>query len=619
MEGCAMEIVITLAGGRFLDVDADTSFSFSWTNPFFFTGEIELRHSLDLSIPATSRNCKALNWSEKEIEHGMRISRRCSIEIDGVQIVGKVFLKNYVNKRFNVLFVWGEELNGVLNENIGGYWSPGETMVVKPEKPLPALVSDFGFARYREVEYDGTFNAGVCLMPVINFGWMMESVLSAAGYTASINGVPLSSAMTIDDETNPYNYMLTPPSINDVQKFEIWFTNWRAMYTVDTANYQIYDDNGNPVTDAQAGIETGYVSYRTTDAGLNLPLFSFKATKPMYVKFNRNTDIVCLVFSHTIGLMTVGGGNDFDYIAYDTEISLLAGDYFTLVNVADFNLEYRALKPFPLSEYIYYYYGSITNDETTAQPLSTLELVNNIPEISIIDIIANYCLMTSSYYVISGNEIAIFGTGKGIKDIQAGDADVVNLDEKRVVEVGELYRYIDGFARRNVITCTPADYVSEENKFGLSLNVGNDLLEDEQVFGKIDFNEGNMDVNGDAVFENFTRDYETSAVTPKPSLCIMFANPDGTGYAKHLSWVHGNYGIYTPLKRIVSNANTEIVKYRDSAESILALSPNTHVIWRGCNWLFKELTWKDGIVEAKIVSIDNEIVKAFTPAPIPVV
>lgn len=605
----AIEIVIVndLKGIR-LNTDVDTDLSFSWENPFFFTGSIELRHSQELSVPATPFNCKSLDWSEKEAAVGMRTSKRCMLAYPGGEIVGKLYLKNHDGRRFNLLFVWGDELDDVFSANIGSFWQPNNRLIMSVDKDLPDTikVEDFGFIYYHETAFGGDFSGGISLLPVMNYGWMMREAAAAALKKIYINGMALTDpSFTVADERNPYNYFLTLDRTNILQYYEFVFTNWKPTGQ-DALNFTVLDDQQATVPLASAGFAVDSKNFFTSTAGAYVNLYGFKATRPVRVMFAANPDIVLVVYS---GTGANGVVSDYFVLNDSVELSMTAGNFWTLLNIADFDT-YAQLPTFfglAATEYIYYYRPDVRVDPGEAVSGSEIALADNLPELSLIDLIANYCLFTTSYYVIDGDDVKIYNTSEAIQEIREGLVPFVNLDNGKVVEVGELYRYIDGFGRNNRVDFDSADYVTEENRTLLSFSSNNDILNDDEQFGHLDFNGGNMNEDGTAVFQNFTTD-ENGAVVRNAKLSIMYVAEDVGNYSRHLKWVENNYGMSSELGRIVSNGMSERVSFVQPLADALKTTPNTLFHWRGVNWICKSLTWSGGITEILLVNIDNIIV-----------
>lgn len=602
-------ISLQLFTGQLIDVDTSTDFSLKSENPFFCVGITELSHTQDFSVPATQHNNQIFNVDNSVIMQGWRRGRDCWLGYSSGEIAGKLFIKDYNKERYNVLFIWGAELDDVLSQPIINYLQTGLSLSVVANPTLKDSINDFGWCNYSEVHFEPSFSDGLSLMPTVNLGWLMDSAATAAGYTIKMDGDTLNNNPY--RQYNAYNYGININTANVGDRYHVYMSNWAAT-GLNAINYQTYDDSSNPVSDVAAGFQLTNVSLWTNQPGLPVTGKCFRALRNIKIRLRPNNQVICMSING-IYLNTEGNGGQFPYIEYDTLLYLTAGQSVTFVNVADFDY-YTWAVSYDGYDTPFNYDFEIIDSSTVANLGDSIDLDDNLPDYSLLELVRNWCLMTSSFFEIDAENKQII-----IRSIEAVLAarisnKIVDIDNNgRILDVGQLRRYIDGYSQHNLTRCNSADYVAEVNRFGADYPCDNDLLDDSSEFGTISFNDGNISPDGEAVFKN-VEPLEGGGVSLRPAVGVFMFNTDGLGgHSYHLQYVENNYGMHNPMAAITTNGVSIVLTVREQLAKYLSHTYDEIYQYGGCMWIAKDYTWKDNATQFTLVKVDDAIAQAETP------
>lgn len=600
-------IGLQLYTGQRIDVDAETDFSLKSSNPFFCVGVNELSHTQDFSVPATKKNNLIFNVDNSVIADGWRRGRGCWMIYSAGEIDGKLFIKDYNNGRYNVLFIWGAELDDILTQPVSSYLASALFLAIESPKPSDRVV-DFGWVDYNEVHYDQLFSDGLSLSPTVNLGWLMDMATQQAGYKILIDGQRIGFQ---DDQYNPNNYGFTLDRCESGKLYHLGFGGFAAdISTMLFNNYQLFDDNSNPVSLSAGGLSYQIRALPTTSPGNLVTCLCFTATRQVRLRLSPDSSVIVLSINGN-SVSTEGNGGQFPYVEYNEYLTLSAGQSFTILNVNDFDTYTWSIRNNGYTTPATYNI-EVTDTETTASVGDIVYLDSNLPDKSLLELVRDWCLISSSYFDIDPDTktINIYTiervVGRGISntiiDIDSGQRDIL--------AVGSLRRYIDGFSQHNNTVCDSADYVSEANRYRADYPCYNDLLDDSSDFGVIGFNDGNIIGDGEAVFDNF-QPLNGGGVEMKASCGIFFFDPNG-GAAKHLQWVENNYGMHNTMSGITSQAVSIVITIRETMMQYL--SHQSTQLWQygGCLWVARSRTWKDNATQIELVKVDGVLGRDFS-------
>lgn len=600
-------IGLQLYTGQRIDVDAETDFSLKSSNPFFCVGVNELSHTQDFSVPATKKNNLIFNVDNSVIADGWRRGRDCWMSYSAGEIAGKLYIKDHNKGRYNVLFIWGAELDDILTQPVSSYLASALYLEIQGPKPLDR-VDDFGWVNYNEVHYDPSFGDGLSLAPTVNLGWLMTKASQQAGYNILIDGQAFALQAA---QYNPYNYGFTLDRCESGKLYHLGFGGFAAdISTMLFNNYQLFDDNSNPVSLSAGGLSYQIRALPTTSPGNLVTCLCFTATRQVRLKLTPDSNVIVLSINGN-SVSTEGNGGQFPYVEYNEYLTLSAGQSFTILNVNDFDTYTWSIRNNGYTTPTTYNI-EVTDTETTASVGDIVYLDSNLPDKSLLDLVRDWCLITSSFFEVDAeNKIINIYTiadvvGSGIS------SDITDIDsgERDILSVGELRRYIDGYSQHNYTLCDSADYVAEVNRYRADYPCDNDLLDDDSDFGVIGFNDGNIAGDGEAVFDNF-QPISGGGVEMKASCGIFFFDPYG-GAARHLSWVEQNYGMHTAMAGITSQAVSIVLTVRETMTQYLSHRSTELLQYGGCLWVAKSYTWQENATQMELVKVDGVLGRGFS-------
>jgi len=603
-----MIITLQLIKNQFIDTDEESGFSLKWTNPFFCVGVTNVSHTQDLSVPATENNNKIFNLDNIAIAEGWRHGRQCWMGYSGGELEGRLFIKDYEKGRYNLLFLYGAELDPIFEQPIADIWQPANSIYLDSPKlnPIPA---DFGWMEYNELHGGSNFGNGISMFPAINLGWMMDELATAANYSITIDGVVLSSVA--DVQYNPYNYGVSIDSLDIGTEYHLIMSSWAAT-GINSLNYYFEDDNSNPVQDSAAGFQLVNINIPSSTPNYPITVAAFQALRNVRLNLTIDSNVICLANAIHI----IGSNPNFPIpnLSYNVQLDMIAGETVTFINSADYDQQYYGfLTPStPLS-----YTVTSFDSMTTASIGDYVDLAQNLPDMTFLEIIRNYCLMTSSYYIIDSLQSTInIYTINNVVDNYFQNGRYINIEsERKILSVGKLFRYIDGYSQHNLVTCESADYVRENQRFRIDYPCDNDLLDKDGDIGVITFNDGNYDISasstGQAIFENVAID-SNNTTSLQPQVGIMFVNNNNQP-AYHIRWVEENYNMSRGLAQITAAASSIILSIREYMFEFLEHDIEDIVDYGGRYWLVKNATWQDNVTQLELVSVDAALAVAFTP------
>lgn len=583
----------------FLDTDENSKFSIRWTNPFFCVGVTNLSHTQDLSVPSTDNNSEILNMDNVAVAEGWRHGRRCWLGYSGGEIEGKLFLKNYDNLRYNLLFVYGSELDDVLSQPISNIWQPSETIVIKPPK-LEDYIADFGWLNYNELYGDQSFSHGIEIMPAVNLGWLMDQASGNSGYRFFVDGNTLHNIPA--PQYNPYNYALTLDSVNAGKTYDLYLEIFNSASSIYFGNHQCKDENHVNVPDSAAGLTVSQKTLWWLRPVVG-NYYVFEAVRPITIILDYAPHIACRV--------NTGGypGTDDPYnnpgIHYPVRLDLTAGMFFTFFATQDYQYDgVYGNTPF-------FYHFQIIDSETSADMGDSIRLSDNLPNVTLLQLAMNYCLMTSSYFEIDGVSKSInITTINNAISRRFSNGRIIHVEtDERLISKGQLTRFIDGYSQHNIVRCDSASYVVDNQSFRVDYPCDNDLLDEENEIGVITYNDGNMTEEGEAVFQNIEIQ-ANGGVNLKPLTGICYMNQSGNGYAYHIRWVDENYNMSRGLASLTSLASSILITLRENLVDFFKRNPEDIIDYASRFWLIKEETWQDDITQLTLVSTEGALSNA---------
>ena len=246
---------------------------------------------------------------------------------------------------------------------------------------------------------------------------------------------------------------------------------------------------------------------------------------------------------------------------------------------------------------------------TTAAVGGTLHLRDNLPNLTLRQLLDTYCLLTCSTWYPNAANTGIEVTTYAYRI--AEQALYADLDGMRVTEVESVQRYIDGYANHNILTCKGIgeEDMSPDRHFRRDYYINNDYLEDEEQYGEIPLWDGYaLDSCNPGIYTAYFDDAATDAdngVVLTPRLGIFYANLHHTcdGEAIHVSTIDAYGDVGKEFGSLLAQSVTVRVKIAASMLWFVGIKPVSVVRWRGRDYIVKEGSWGDGIAQLSLVRL----------------
>lgn len=581
-------IEIVIRGNR-VDTDKDTRLGLKFTGGIFRIADNEFTRSYGLSVPETDGNNKLFNHDGDPVMDGARTVSEGYIMAGGVIMSGDLYLQSYGGRRYELLFVErrGSSLINIPLNQLSQVYFP-DTITVRPKDvPSETTVPDFGWYWYHnETSHYGDVGLPN-IYPVTNLGYLIKEAAGAAGYAVQyLNGG------SIYEDANNYGIILS--SMN---------TYSSATVTVDGSGHGGWNavvSGGQTLADI--GLSIVARQFKKGLFGANITVYTFTALRHIRVRCD-NSDL--RVFMNGQGKSE----NWLNWPEYQSiDIELNAGEYFTIVSYMD------------IHDGVFTDYVSLSGGYSTNIPTTTLEVLdndgiagdgetiylrNNLPDMTLADLLTAYCNLTCSSWTVddSAGRVVVETFAHALS---GAGTHKIDLDAARVVSVDSVERFLGGFARHNRVVCKPASYVTDEYKFLRDYPCANDILDDDSEYAVIPFNEGNYEIdgNGDLIahFDDVTIG-SNMEVQYKGVLSMFFAHLSG-GAALHLQTINDAGGMGNEFAAFTNQATTVKVTVLLPLLEFAKFTPSTVCTWRGRDYIIRTATWGEGKCVLELVRLE---------------
>lgn len=360
--------------------------------------------------------------------------------------------------------------------------------------------------------------------------------------------------------------------------------------------------SGNPLS--SVGLSIVQKPYRRGVFNLKKYVSAFVATKPVKIKFAGGQSVI------------VASGEGYDLRngwngQAGCEFELQTGDWFTVVSDTDWGVHSGSSKwnggaaanpgyeGAVSASFSVYLNGDIPSDG------NIINLAENLPDMSLKDYLNAYCNLICALWEVdeTTNKIIIRPLDAAIGHL----SQWLDLDNERIVSIGAVRRYIDGWSRRNLVRCKTADGVPEWSRFIRDYPVSNDYLDEERQIAEIPFNEGEWMIGGGGRKELFCDNVTTNAngeVAYRGVLTVFFENQYVVGGALHVQTVN-DLGVGSAYGDFTRNANTVEVSVLLSLRRFMELDDSKAVTLRGATYVVESAQWGDGVAKLKLLSVNT--------------
>lgn len=596
-----MVVEITLTGGVRLDTDGGTKVGFKYEGGVMGLPKGGASRSYDLSVPATDNNCAAFNISQSAETEGVRNSTPARLACGGAVMDGRIYLKRWAGRRFELLFVYNvvDTLSDRLDEPINRLIQDDVVITVSKGDELDTgVIKPFGFYHYvNNLTTHGSPTIGdeLTSMPSTNLRWLVEHAAATLGLGVTWNN-------NGSDYEQPENFGILLPTANT--------TSWNSYSITGSAV------NGfSPAVPPWLHFATRRV--KRGPLGANKTAYVYEAVQPCSVRIDNVGDNYVVDGDTNYGryilanpgeafLRNLQTGESFIIVNKD-ERKFMGAAWWWASNGFEANID-------PVTMMV----GDIG---TTAAVGGTLNLRDNLPDLTLRQLLDTYCLLTcSTWYPNAAN------TGIEVTTYAYRIADqslYAELDGMKVTEVESVQRYIDGYANHNILTCKSLgeEDMAPDRHFRRDYFMDNDYLENEAQYGEIPLWDGYaLDSCNPGMYSAYFDDAATDAdngVVLTPRLGIFFANlyNDCDGEALHVSTIDAYGEVGKEFKELLSQSLTVRVRIAASLLWFAGLKPVSVVRWRGRDYIVKDGSWGDGIAQLSLVRLPVTQAAIVPPPP----
>lgn len=607
-------------GGKWLDTDDQTKVQLQWTNNIIEQGEPKLVYTLDLSVPATPKNCSYVGYSESEQFGGIRSMYEGLISIDGCIIKGKMGITSTGKGRVNLLFTFGVSNTLGFTDSIATLMEQyGDTINFRgKDESIPYSTQSFGWVSYHNgAHQDGLAGAGntPSVMPVANLGYIIKQSALTLGYTVYVDGVEISN-MSTTDPLSPYFYMFTLPSCNaEAAEYAVLVDDFYADLTQPSPTIAV---SGAGTTLAQAGLELDENSgtapkflcgifHNSPDRGKKVRVF--RPLRPLKIKFpDRSNNAVRAAVTGFRGYEFYGCTTDAgkpDTRELIQEFPARYSDSFTLTNIDQFGTLILGLMRWRENAYAHIccsggYTFNVYHEGDVAQTSDDIILWQNLPDMTFMETLMLFCkLVVGGVKVDEANMRIDIVTFEGV--VASAATTRALIDNPVLTERGGIVRHLEGWARHNRID--GSDDATNEMRWVRDYPVTSDMIEEERNIATIDFRTGNYGDNYEFQCQDITIDTENNERNYTGQMHIMCVDPNG-GNPLHLNYVDCEEGIAEKFQIFTKESDEVTVSIRLSLVDFMSLEMGSTAALFGRSWLIRSATWSDGVAELKLLSIN---------------
>jgi len=594
-------------GGEWLDVDAQSVGGFDFTTLWTLdsTRITEKGRTMDLSVPATTKNTRVFNDHKLIPGDGVRRGINGMIVAGGVNITGTIYVSEYSGGRYSLMMAYGQSFGGFKRVNYAAAFTADTLTLVASDAPQSGgVVPDFGWYEYgNETSPHATvYDGGVQLFPSANLGHIIDALATSLGYTVNYPDAALGRGY------QAHAYGLILPSFG-VQSFQ-----GGADVSGSAINGFSYTITG-AATLADLGLE---VLVQKRARGVTLELVDcevFRATKPVHISIPANSNVV--VFgnnSYTLYNDWEGTqGADFDLAPGDTfsfarpnEWHKVAGEYY-----------WNRYKTPPAFEGNVTVTFSVTRSTSNPIPGETMRLASALPEHPLEWWLDAYCNIIFAAWTVDENmkTITVKTYGERYGDALADAGNHISLEKEKVIAIDSVKKYVDGFAQENHTRCDGKyDNIGSVLPFDRVLAMDNEYLEKSRDMAVIPFNDGGIQGGHDERYYLYLNDVNPDGegvYTYDGGLSVFFENNINTDGAVSLQEIL-NMGVGLGMESgiaeyDITNAFSASVRLLMPLFRFNRIDGGSCVSFHGRNFVVKNAKWSEGVAQLEMMSVPRTI------------
>lgn len=577
-------------GGILLDVDDSSIGGFEKQTLWDF-GKSDTKgkgRSLDLSVPATKKNTKALNFYKLLPSGGVRRGLEGSVLCGGVSVDGTIFVTGYSGGRYNLMIAYGRSFGGFAGNN----YAFADTITYN-SMDVPATggtIPDFGWYEYGNW-FSPHASVGIIaeMFPSTNLGHVITTLATAAGYTVNYPAASLGRQYQADA------YGLILPS------FGLQGVNHQVDVT--GSAYYGYTSTVPGGTLADAGLEMSTAYMKRGQVPQSVKVNVFRTLRDVHVTLPANS-----------GVVMVGGDG---YVIYNdwnglqgVSFRFRSGAKFALVRSNEWHTAGKN-NYWNRMEYPTAYEGNIgTVSLQTAYGAfespsngDTLSLAAALPSKTLEEWLDIYCNIISGMWTVDDatKVITIKTYSELITAAFANTAHHIALEDEKITEIESVKRYVDGFAQHNYTRTT-----EKQDRYTRDLQCYNDYLQQEKELAEIPVSAGDrMGSSDDSVTRTFVDDVrqdDAGAFVYNGELTLFFENNVNNEGARHIADTL-NMGIGDDLQSLVYNGSSVSVRMLMPLFKFAKISELTCASLHGRNFVVQSAKWGKGVAQLQLLDI----------------
>lgn len=449
--------------GKFLELEKNTSLSFSFVNHIFGFDKIELTRSQEFTIPATARNNSILKLANRADFEGLlaRLILDAEMWYSGVKVSGRLYLSGTTATEYKCVFVFGELMKlKTIKEagKISEYTAFSDNFKWNDGTPTKNCFELFCLYKYKIPNFDETaVNVGWNFMPSVYIGYLIDITASRIGVSVDysnisdkisqvfikLNGMKLAGVQLADDSriscTSGFPQSLDYYGYDPVLFVQEYANDYAENVLTAQKNVKI---TFTPEFPENYG-NTKFFIYVLNDGNVPIKIFS---------KENTNNNEVSV--------------NLYKY----QKISMLSVDYNT-----------NTWRNYPIPMNCKF----TAFDEKITYP-GDYYLQPNLPKLTFVDLLKIVANVTNTaiLYDETTATFSFFDFADWLTPI--------NLENK-VIKKGSVLRVFNDFAQSNIIRCKDSENVLTENKATGTFYLQNETLEKTKDIAEIPLSGGNND------------------------------------------------------------------------------------------------------------------------------
>lgn len=640
-----------------LDYTENTIPSFEYKNNFINSKGNSVVYTYDMTIPLTEHNMNLLDFYPAILDDGVGEHWKTCLQMGGRSVEGEMYVdKIDLEKREMSVIIVMDYNDRMKDSLVSACASDTHTLTVFEKNECSSNMTAIGFGLYQNesaTTYSSTLVDGVLSsMPCVSFYHILNNIASYMDCKIKIDDTELSDIASVNfpKELDPRRYYLKAGEIHIEGKGgfvlkagwnpqQFCMDDTTGVVTARTAKIESWDQNNTKTTETGSSSDDFPALQRNT--GLKFVLTEVKTQNnriifvtPKLFSFKANEDMT-VKFSVTEGMwMRIQPKKKLkEKLTYSTgtySVNLSEGDIITFVRTDDLDKRGR---------FLYKKYESevgLTNedqqadvtkssDDSVLEPNTTLYMSDIVPDISIADLLSDWCAIVAGGYEIYYEDSWIISIKTAAYSLDGSVfINDMNLIEN-ILGMSELVkRYPVENMNNTVSGCDFDDYKAPAKAFRRVYRVEDNILEKEGEFAKLSLGTGGYGRYVRSGYKLYVNDLDYDAGPPvklksENTDCVWCWGPvvdetnGGPDQLMNVAYLDATYGISDIFKRFIAACNVLTVSMKMNIYDFIKIRYNGYKIFHilGRDWIVSSLNLQGGEkAEVELYSFDPSILKS---------